>query len=166
MDMSLHATTIVAVKRDGKTAIAGDGQVTLGNTVFKSSAKKIRRIYDAQTLCDKFETKVRESNGILKRAVIEFAKEWRTDKMLRNLEAMMIVADGEYLLILSGNGEVLEPDENIAAIGSGGMYAAAAAKALVRNTDLDALTIAIEAIKIAGDICIYTNGNISSDVLE
>jgi len=179
MDMSLHATTIVAVRKDGKTAIAGDGQVTLGNTVFKSGAKKIRRIYDnkimvgfagsvadAQTLCDKFETKVRESNGIVKKAVIEFAKEWRTDKMLRNLEAMMIVANEDYLLVLSGNGEVLEPDEGIAAIGSGGMFAAAAAKALVRNTNLDALTIVKEAMKVAGDICIYTNHNIVSDVLE
>ena len=179
MDMSLHATTIVAVRKDGKTAIAGDGQVTLGNTVFKSGAKKIRRIYDnkimvgfagsvadAQTLCDKFETKVRESNGIVKKAVIEFAKEWRTDKMLRNLEAMMIVANEDYLLVLSGNGEVLEPDEGIAAIGSGGMFAASAAKALVRNTDLDALTIVKEAMKVAGDICIYTNHNIVSDVLE
>ncbi len=179
MDISLHATTIVAVRRNGRTAIAGDGQVTLGNTVFKSSAKKIRRIFDnrimvgfagsvadAQTLCDKFENKVRESNGILKRAVIEFAKEWRSDKILRNFEAMMIVCDKDYLLILSGNGEVLEPDEGIAAIGSGGMFAAAAAKALVRNTDMDALQIVNEAMKIAGDICIYTNHNIISDVLE
>ncbi|MBO4548942.1 MAG: ATP-dependent protease subunit HslV, partial [Abditibacteriota bacterium] len=160
MDNRLHATTIIAVKRGNTTAIAGDGQVTLGNTVFKSSARKIRRIFDdrimvgfagsvadAQTLCDKFESKVRESNGILKRAVIEFAKEWRSDKILRNFEAMMIVADKDYLLVLSGNGEVLEPDEGIAAIGSGGMFAAAAAKALVRNTELDPLTIVKESMK-------------------
>ena len=179
MEMKLCATTIVAVKRNGVTAIAGDGQVTLGNTVFKSHARKIRRIYDnkvmvgfagsvadAQTLCDKFEGKLRESGGVMKRAVIEFAKEWRTDKVLRNLEAMMIVADKEYLLILSGNGEVLEPDEGIAAIGSGGMYAASAAKALVRNTDLDALTIVKESMKVASDICIYTNSNIISDELK
>ena len=179
MDNTLRATTIIAVKRNGKTAIAGDGQVTLGNTVFKATARKIRRIFDdrimvgfagsvadAQTLCDKFESKVRESNGILKRAVIEFAKEWRSDKILRNFEAMMIVADKNYLLILSGNGEVLEPDEGIAAIGSGGMYAAAAAKALVRNTDMDPLDIVKESLEIAGDICIYTNHNIISDVLE
>ena len=179
MDMKLCATTIVAVKRNGKTAIAGDGQVTLGNTVFKSHAKKIRRIYDnkvmvgfagsvadAQTLCDKFEGKLRESGGVMKRAVIEFAKEWRCDKVLRNLEAMMIVANKEYLLILSGNGEVLEPDEGIAAIGSGGMFAASAAKALVRNTDLDALTIVKEAMKVASDICIYTNSNIITDEIE
>ncbi len=179
MDNTLRATTIIAVKRNGKTAIAGDGQVTLGNTVFKSTARKIRRIFDdrimvgfagsvadAQTLCDKFESKVRESNGILKRAVIEFAKEWRSDKILRNFEAMMIVADKNYLLILSGNGEVLEPDEGIAAIGSGGMYAAAAAKALVRNTDMEPLDIVKESLEIAGDICIYTNHNIISDVLE
>ncbi|MBR4748168.1 MAG: ATP-dependent protease subunit HslV [Abditibacteriota bacterium] len=179
MDNRLHATTIIAVKKGHTTAIAGDGQVTLGNTVFKASARKIRRIFDdrimvgfagsvadAQTLCDKFESKVRESNGILKRAVIEFAKEWRSDKILRNFEAMMIVADKDYLLVLSGNGEVLEPDEGIAAIGSGGMYAAAAAKALVRNTELDPLTIVQESMKAAADICIYTNHNIISDVLE
>jgi len=174
----MHATTICAVKKDGKIAIAGDGQVTLENTIMKSTARKVRRIYDdkilmgfagsvadAQALSDKFESKVKEAHGNLKRAVIEFAKEWRTDRVLRRLEALMIVGNEEYLLVLSGNGEVIEPDEGIAAIGSGGAYAAAAAKALLRNTDLSPKEIVEKALNIAADICVYTNHHITVDEL-
>jgi ATP-dependent HslUV protease, peptidase subunit HslV len=173
---SMHGTTIVAVKKDGHVAIGGDGQVTIENTIMKASAKKIRRIYqdkvmigfagsvaDAQALSDKFETKLQESHGNLKRAVIEFAKDWRTDRILRRLEAMMIVADPEYLLVLSGSGEIIEPDEGIAAIGSGGAYAAAAAKALVKHANLSAKEIVEEALKIASSICVYTNDRITVD---
>ncbi len=178
MNTQMHATTICAVKKDGKIAIAGDGQVTLENTIMKSSARKVRRIYDdkilmgfagsvadAQALSDKFESKVKEAHGNIKRAVIEFAKEWRTDRVLRRLEALMIVGNQEYLLVLSGNGEVIEPDEGIAAIGSGGAYAAAAAKALLRNTDLSPREIVEKALSIAADICIYTNHQITVDEL-
>lgn len=174
----MHATTIVAVKKGDKIAIAGDGQVTLENTIMKQNARKVRRIYDdkilvgfagsvadAQTLCDKFEGKVREAHGNLKRAVIEFAKEWRTDRILRRLEAMMIVGNQEYLLVLSGSGEVIEPDEGIAAIGSGGAFAAAAAKALLRNTEMEPRDIVQQAMLIAADICIYTNDHITVDEL-
>jgi len=176
--MEMHATTICAVKKDGKIAIAGDGQVTLENTIMKATARKVRRIYDdkilmgfagsvadAQALSDKFESKVKEAHGNLKRAVIEFAKEWRTDRILRRLEALMIVGNEEYLLVLSGNGEVIEPDEGIAAIGSGGAYAAAAAKALLRNTDLSPREIVEKALNIAADICVYTNHHITVDEL-
>ena len=176
--MEMHATTICAVKKDGKIAIAGDGQVTLENTIMKGTARKVRRIYDdkilmgfagsvadAQALSDKFESKVKEAHGNLKRAVIEFAKEWRTDRILRRLEALMIVGNEEYLLVLSGNGEVIEPDEGIAAIGSGGAYAAAAAKALLRNTDLSPREIVEKALNIAADICVYTNHHITVDEL-
>lgn len=178
MEIKIHATTIVAVKKDAKVAIAGDGQVTLENTVMKAKARKIRRLYedkvlmgfagsvaDAQTLSDKFESKLKEAHGNLKRAVIEFAKEWRTDRILRRLEAMMIIANQEYLLVISGNGEVIEPDEGIAAIGSGGAFAAAAARALLRNTDMTPRQIVEEAMLIAADTCIYTNSNISVDEL-
>lgn len=174
----MHATTILAIKKDGKVAIAGDGQVTMENTIMKASARKVRRLYDdkilmgfagsvadAQALSDKFESKLREAHGNLKRAVIDFAKEWRTDRVLRRLEALMIVGNTEYLLVLSGNGEVIEPDEGIAAIGSGGAYAAAAAKALIRNTDLSPREIVEQALNIAADICIYTNHNITVDEL-
>lgn len=176
--MEIRGTTIIAVRRDGKVAIAGDGQVTLENVVMKHGAKKIRRLYqdkllmgfagsvaDAQTLASKFESKVEESHGNLKRAVIEFAKDWRTDRILRRLEALMIVADTEYLLVLSGNGEVIEPDDGIAAIGSGGPYAQAAAKALLANTELGAREIVEAAMKVASEICIYTNDRISVDEL-
>ena len=176
--MELHATTIIAVKKGDKVAIAGDGQVTLENTIMKSTARKVFRIYDnkvlagfagsvadAQTLSDKFESKLKEAHGNLKRAVIEFAKEWRSDRVLRRLEAMMIVGNSEYLLVLSGNGEVIEPDEGIAAIGSGGAFAAAAAKALVRNTDLGPKEIVEQAMNIAADICVYTNHHITVDEL-
>jgi ATP-dependent HslUV protease subunit HslV len=176
--MEMHATTICAVTRDGKVAIAGDGQVTLESTIMKGTARKIRRIYDdkilvgfagsvadAQTLADKFETKVKESHGNLKRAVIEFAKEWRTDRILRRLEALLIVGNAEHLLVVSGGGEVIEPDEGVAAIGSGGAYAAAAAKALLRNTDLSPRDIVEKALNIAADLCVYTNHNITVDEL-
>lgn len=176
--MEIHATTICAVKKNGHIAIAGDGQVTLENTIMKGTARKIRRIYDdkilmgfagsvadAQTLADKFESKVKESHGNLRRAVIEFAKEWRTDRILRRLEALMIVGNAEYLLVVSGNGEVIEPDEGVAAIGSGGAYAAAAARALLANTDLSPREIVEKALNIAADICIYTNHHITVDEL-
>ncbi|NQS74905.1 MAG: ATP-dependent protease subunit HslV [Peptococcaceae bacterium] len=169
-----HATTIVAVKRDGRVAVAGDGQVTFAqNTVIKKGARKIRRLYkdqvvagfagsvaDAFTLFEKFEGKLEEFHGNLQRAAVELAKDWRTDKVLRRLEALLIVANQEDLLIISGGGEVIEPDDGVAAIGSGGPYALAAARALVKHTSLSAGDIAREALLVAADICIYTNENI------
>ena len=176
--MKIRSTTIVAEKRDGKVAIAGDGQVTLQTTVMKHTAKKIRRLYqgkvlagfagsvaDAQTLADSFERKLEGSSGNLTRAAIEFAKDWRTDRILRRLEAMMIVSDGERILILSGDGNVVEPDDEVAAIGSGGSFALAAAKALLRNSELDARGIVEEAMRIAGEICIYTNSHVTIETL-
>jgi len=176
--MSAHATTICAVIRDGKVAIAGDGQVTIENQIMKAGAKKVRKIHDGKVLSgiagsvadafalsDKFEAKLGESHGNLLRAVREFAKEWRTDRILRRLEALMIVADKEHLLVLSGNGEVIEPDDGIAAIGSGGGYALAAARALMRNSDLPAEKIVEEALKIAASICVFTNDNITVESL-
>ncbi len=178
MNITMHATTIVGVKKGGHVAIAGDGQVTLDKTVMKNTARKIRRLYqnkilagfagsaaDAQALADRFETKLEATNGNLRRAVIEFAKEWRSDRVLRRFEALMIVADQDYLLVVSGDGNVLETDDGIAAIGSGGPYAQAAAKALVENTDLSAREIAEKALRIASEICIYTNANITVDEL-
>lgn len=175
-----HATTIVAVKHKGKTAIAGDGQVTFGqNTVMKHNAKKVRRLYhgkvlagfagsvaDAFTLFSKFESKLEEFNGNLLRAAVELAKDWRTDRVLRRLEALLIVLDAEKMLILSGNGEVIEPDDGVSAIGSGGAYALAAARAMVKHTELSAAEIAREALEIAADICIYTNHHITVEELE
>jgi ATP-dependent HslUV protease subunit HslV len=169
-----HATTIVAVKRDGKVAIAGDGQVTFAqNTIIKKSAKKLRRLYkdkvvagfagsvaDAFTLFEKFEGKLEEFHGNLQRAAVELAKDWRTDRVLRRLEALLIVANSEDLLIISGSGEVIEPDDGVAAIGSGGMYAMAAARALVKHTPMGAGEIVREALAIAADICVFTNDNI------
>ena len=176
--MAIHATTIVGVKRDGQVALAGDGQVTVEHTILKHGARKIRRMYngrvlagfagsvaDAQALADKFEGKLEQSAGNLRRAVIEFAKEWRTDRVLRRLEAMMVVADPEHLLLLSGDGNVIEPDDGVIAIGSGGAFAQAAAKALLRHTDLPARQIAEEAMRVAAEICIYTNDRIVVDVL-
>lgn len=179
MEHKLRATTILAVKRDRSIAIAGDGQVTLENTVImKHKARKIRRLYDdkvlmgfagsvadAQTLADRFDSKLREAHGNLKRAVIEFAKEWRTDRILRRLEAMMIVGNEDYLLVISGNGEIIEPDEGVAAIGSGGAYAAAAARALLKHTEMPPGQIVQEAMNIAADICVYTNHEIVVDEL-
>lgn len=168
----------MAVKREDQVALAGDGQVTLENTVMKHNARKVRRLYqnrviagfagsvaDAQSLADKFESKLELSSGNLTRAAIEFAKEWRTDRILRKLEAMMIVTDGERIYILSGDGNVVEPDDGVAAIGSGGMFAASAAKALVKNTNMTAHDIALEAMRIAAEVCIYTNDKVTVDVL-
>lgn len=174
-----HATTIVAVKKGEHVAIAGDGQVTFGNaTVMKHKARKVRRLFhgkviagfagsvaDAFTLFDKFEQKLEEYHGNLQRAAVELAKEWRTDKMLRNLEALLLVADIQNLLIISGSGEVIEPDDGIAAIGSGGNYALAAARALVKHTDLPTTEIVREAMLVAASICVYTNEQINVEEL-
>ena len=173
--MEMHGTTIVAVKRDGKTVIAGDGQVTVGQTVvLKNNAVKVRRMYnekvvvgfagsvaDAFTLSARFEEMLQKFSGNLLRSAVELAQSWRSDKYLRNLEAMMIVADSDKVLIISGDGNVIEPEMGICAIGSGGNYALAAAKALAANTKLTAKEIAKEAMKIAGDICIFTNNNLT-----
>lgn len=171
--MKIRSTTILAVRKDGKVAVAGDGQVTLDTTVIKGKAKKVRRVYqgkvvmgfagsasDAQTLADNFESKLEETQGNTRRAVIEFAKAWRTDRMLRRLEAMAIVADKDWLLVLSGNGDIIEPDDDIVAIGSGGQFARAAAKALYENTELSATEIAKKSMAIAAEICIYTNDTV------
>jgi ATP-dependent HslUV protease subunit HslV len=172
---SLHATTIFAVRHNGNIAMAGDGQVTLGNAVvMKHSARKVRKLYhgkvlagfagsvaDAFTLSEKFEAKLEEYNGSLQRAAVELAKEWRSDKVLRKLEAMLIVMNETDLLLVSGTGEVIEPDDGILAIGSGGNYALAAGRALKRNTEqLQARDIARKALEIAAEICVYTNDNI------
>ncbi len=169
----IHATTIVAVRRDGKVAIAGDGQVTVGNTVMKHTAKKVRRVHhdsvivgfagaaaDAFTLFEKFEAKLEQYRGQLTRAAVELAKDWRTDRILRRLEALLVVADEKTLLVLSGTGEVIEPDDGIAAVGSGGPFALAAARALVAHTSLPARQVAEQALRIAASICIYTNEQI------
>ncbi len=169
----MRGTTICCVRKNGAVAIGGDGQVTLGDTVVKHGARKVRTMRDgailagfagstadAMNLFERFEAKLDEHGGSLLRAAVALAKEWRTDKILRQLEAMMIVADTETTLLISGNGDVLEPDDGIAAIGSGGAYARAAATALLRHSDLDAAAIAREALAIAAGICIYTNANI------
>ncbi len=172
--MDLKGTTIIAVRKDGVCAIAGDGQVTMGETaIMKATAKKVRRIYhdrvavgfagsvaDAFSLCDRFESKLEMYGGSLTRAAVALAQDWRSDKVMRKLEAMLIAADKDTLLILSGTGEVIEPDDDIAAIGSGGLYALAAAKALKANTELSAHDIAEKALHIASEICIFTNDNI------
>jgi len=175
---TMHATTILSVRRNGKTTIGGDGQVTVGSTVMKSNARKVRKMYndkvlagfagataDAFTLFEKFEAKLEQYHGNLTRAAVELAKDWRTDKVLRRLEALMIVADVERSFILSGNGDVIEPEDGIAAIGSGGPYALAAARALVEHTDLGSRKIVESAMLIAGDICIYTNKEIAVEEL-
>lgn len=174
-----RGTTILAVKRNNQVAIAGDGQVTMGDTIMKGNARKVRRIYhdkvitgfagataDAFTLFELFESKLEKHQGNLMRSAVELAKEWRTDKMLRRLEALLIVADPKSLLLVTGNGDVVEPEENLIAIGSGGNYARSAAKALVENTDLDARTIAEKGLKIAAEICVYTNNNFVIEELE
>lgn len=171
--LMIKGTTILSIRHKGKVVIAGDGQVTLEQTVMKHTAKKVRKIYqdkvlagfagataDAFTLFSKFEEKLEQYNGNLLRAAVELAKEWRTDRILRRLEALLIVADKEHSLIISGNGDVIEPDDGVTAIGSGGPYAHAAAKALIKYSDLDARSIAEEAMKIAASICIYTNDKI------
>ncbi|MES4792439.1 MAG: HslU--HslV peptidase proteolytic subunit [Chloroflexota bacterium] len=169
----IRSTTILAVRREGKAVIAGDGQVTMGDTVMKSKARKVRRLYndqviagfagataDAFALFQRFEAKLEQYHGQLQRSAVEMAKEWRTDKMMRNLEALLLVADKDATLVLSGNGDVIEPDDGIAAIGSGGPYALSAARALLTHTNLSARQIAEEAMKIAGQICIYSNTNL------
>lgn len=175
---ALHGTTILAVRRDQRVVIGGDGQVTLGNTVMKGNARKVRRLYqnkiiagfaggtaDAFTLFERFEGKLEKHSGQLTRAAVELAKDWRTDRLLRRLEALLIVADLQTTLIISGTGDVIEPEQDLAAIGSGGAYAQAAAQALLQHTALDARTIAEQALKIAAGICIYTNHNLSFEEL-
>jgi len=176
---SFHATTIVSVRRHGRVVIGGDGQVTLGNTVMKSNARKLRRLgakgdvlagfagatADAFTLFELFEQKLERFSGNLTRAAVELAKDWRTDRRLGRLEAMLAVADKDVSLLISGNGDVVEPEDGLIAIGSGGPFAQAAAKALIESTELDARTIVERALKIAGDICIYTNHSISVEEL-
>ena len=177
--MRIRSTTIIAVRKDGKLAIAGDGQVTFDKTIMKHGARKVRRIADGKvlagfagsaadgiTLLEKFEGKLAEYKNNIVRAAVELAKEWRSDRALRRLEALLIVGTAEHLFVISGNGDVIEPDEGVAAIGSGGPYAQAAAAALVRNTSLDAPAIAQEALKIAGEICIYTNDDITVETLS
>jgi ATP-dependent HslUV protease, peptidase subunit HslV len=174
-----QGTTILCVRRNGKTAIGGDGQVTMGNTVLKHNAKKIRRLYndkviagfagataDAFTLFEKFEGKLEKYRGNITRAAVELAKDWRTDKILRRLEALLVVADQDHTFIISGTGDVIEPEEGVAAIGSGGPYAQAAARALYENTELDARGIIEKAMTIAAAICIYTNENITIEELS
>lgn len=166
----IRSTTILSVRRNDKVVVAGDGQVTMGDTIMKSGARKVRRLYndkviagfagataDAFALFQRFESKLEQFHGQLNRAAVELAKEWRTDKMMRNLEALLVVADNQSTLIISGNGDVIEPDDGIVAIGSGGPYALSAARALLRHTDLSARQIAEEAMKVAGEICIYSN---------
>ena len=173
-----HGTTIVSVRRGAQVALGGDGQVTLGNLVIKGTARKVRRLYqdrilagfaggtaDAFTLFERFEAKLDKHQGHLMRAAVELAKDWRTDRMLRRLEAMLAVADREHSLVLTGNGDVLEPEQGIIAIGSGGAFAQAAAMALLGNTELTAQEIVKKSLTIAGDICIYTNQNHTIEVL-
>ena len=173
-----HATTIVGARRNGQIAIGGDGQVTLGNTVVKDHATKIRRladgrvlagfagaVADAFTLFERFEGKLSEFNGNLLRAAVELGKEWRTDKYLRQLQALLAVCDAETSLLISGTGEIIEPDDGILAIGSGGPFAQAAARALLKHSDLDAESIVRESLLVAAGICIYTNTNITVEVL-
>ena len=174
-----HATTIVSVRRGGQVVIAGDGQVTLGHTVMKANARKVRRLgkdgrvlagfagaaADAFTLFELFEGKLEKHNGQLLRAAVEFAKDWRTERRFGKLEALLALADAETSLIISGTGDVIEPEDGLIAIGSGGMYALSAARALLAHTELDAKAVATEALNIAGDICIYTNRNIVVETL-
>jgi len=173
-----HGTTILSVRKNGKVVVAGDGQVSLGNTVIKPNARKVRRLGDGQviggfagatadafTLFERLERKLEQHRGQLLRAAVELAKDWRTDKYLRNLEAMMIVADKDVTLVITGNGDVLEPNDGIASIGSGGNYALSAARAL-REYESDAETLARKAMKIAADICVYTNENVTSETLD
>ena len=177
--MELRGTTICAVRRGQQVAIAGDGQVTMGeSTVFKSSARKVRRLYegkvitgfagsvaDAFALCERFEEKLTQCGGNLERAAVKLAQEWRGDSVMRKLESMLIVADKDAMLVLSGNGEVIDPDDGVAAIGSGGNFALAAARALAQNTELSAEDIAVKALEIAASICVYTNDHISVETI-
>ena len=178
MAEQFHATTVICVRRDGQIAMAGDGQVTIGNTVMKHSAAKVRRLYndkilagfaggvaDAFALFSRFEAKLEEYRGNLERSVVELAKDWRMDKYLRQLQAFLIVANNEKAYLLSGTGEVIQPDDGILAIGSGGAFALAAARALIAHTDMSAKDVAVEAMKIAAGICIYTNDQITVETL-
>ena len=173
-----HATTVLAVRHKGRAVLAGDGQVTLGQTVVKEGARKVRRLYhdkvlagfagsaaDSFALFARFEAKLEEFHGNLPRAAVELARDWRTDRYLRRLEAMLLVVDQQSTLLLSGTGDLIEPDDGVAAIGSGGPFALAAARALVRHSDLDARAIAEQAMAIAAGICIYTNGHVSIEEL-
>ncbi len=176
---TFHATTVISIRKDGRVAIGGDGQVTFGNIVMKSKASKVRRlaegkvlagfagsVADAFTLFDRFEGKLKEFNGNLMRAAVELGKEWRTDKFLRQLEAHLAVSDREKSLLIAGSGEIIEPDDGILAIGSGGPFALAAARALLRHSDLSAEQLVREALEIAAGICIYTNSHIEVLTLE
>lgn len=178
MKERIRSTTVLCVRRDGKVVMAADGQVTMGQEVVKSSARKLRRLYkekilagfagstaDAFSLFARFETKLEQHNGNLQRSVIELAKDWRTDRVLRHLEALLLVADDKSTYIVSGNGDVIEPDDHIASIGSGGPFAKAAARALMENTELPARVIVEKAMGIAGDICIYTNHSLTLEEL-
>ena len=171
-----RGTTIIAVSRGGRVAMAGDGQVTIGNTVLKHTARKIRRLHqdrivagfagataDAFTLFEKFEGKLLEFRGNLRRSAVELAKDWRTDRVLRRLDALMVVTDGKDLILLSGSGDVVEPDDGVVGVGSGGAFAMAAARAMLLHTEKPALDIAREALRIASEICIYTNANIVAE---
>ena len=179
MEQKIRSTTVICVRRDNKVVMAGDGQVTLGQEVLKGTARKLRRLYndkilagfagstaDAFALFSRFESKLEQFNGNLSRSVVELAKEWRTDRILRHLEALLLVADLKNTYLVSGNGDVIEPDEGISAIGSGGPFATAAATALLRNTRLSARRIVEEAMAIAAKICIYTNDNVTFEELE
>jgi ATP-dependent HslUV protease subunit HslV len=178
-DPGFRGTTILSVRKGDHVVVIGDGQVTLGNTVMKGTARKVRRLHqgsvitgfagstaDAFTLFERFEGKLKEFSGNLRRAAVELAKDWRTDRMLRRLEALLIVANTVETLVISGSGDVIEPDHGVAAIGSGGKFAEAAALALMRHSDLDAETIATEAMRVAADICIYTNHHFTVESLE
>ena len=174
----IRSTTVVCIRKDGKVTMAADGQVTLGETIIKQGARKTRRLYNGQVLAGfagstadafalftRFEAKLEEYRGNLSRAAVELAKDWRTDRALRHLQALLIVADRETTLLLSGNGDLIEPDDGVAAVGSGGPYATAAAKALLKHTNLSAKEIATEALAIAGEICIYTNHSVCVEEL-
>ena len=178
MNMTFYSTTVLSIRHQGKTVMAGDGQVTLGATVVKQSARKIRRLYndkilagfagsaaDSFALFSRFESKLEAYRGSLGRSVVELAKDWRTDRILRRLEAMLVVADGSSTFLLSGTGDLIEPDDGIVAIGSGGAYALAAAKSLARHSELDARAIAEQAMQIAAEICIYTNASVTIEEL-
>lgn len=177
--MKMRSTTIIAVRHNGKVAVAGDGQVTLDTTIMKHSARKVRRLFndqvivgfagataDAFTLFDRFDAKLEQFNGNLLRAAVELTKDWRTDRVLRHLEALMIAVNRDYSLIISGNGDVLESDDGVLAIGSGGPFALAAARALMKHSELDARGIAEEALMIASGICVYTNENVTVEELD
>ncbi|MCG6969731.1 MAG: ATP-dependent protease subunit HslV [Gammaproteobacteria bacterium] len=179
MDPTFHGTTIVSVRRNGKVVIGGDGQVSLGNTIMKGNARKVRRLYhekvlagfaggtaDAFTLFERFEGKLEKHQGNLTRSAVELAKDWRTDRMLRRLEALLAVADATSSLIISGNGDVIEPEHSLIAMGSGGPFAQAAATALLENTDLDARTIVEKSLHIAANICVFTNDQLTIEELS